>query len=309
MEKTNKRPIIIDTDPGIDDTMALAAALFSKELDVQLLTTVAGNVSLEKVTRNLLRLLTFWDLKIPVAKGASQPLLRAARDASEVHGESGLAGFDFPDEYQENLLPESAVAAMKRVLMAAREPVTIVALAPLTNIALLLREYPEFKEKIAEIVLMGGAFGRGNFGAYTEFNIGVDPEAARIVFDSGLKLTMVPLEMGSIAKIYPEESQKMANLNQTGQMLYSLLQHYRSGSLDSGLEMYDSTAIAYLLNPSMFTVEKLSVQIETQGEYTAGATIVDFTDFYQKPANCQVCVNLDSAKFSTWLLTALTNCP
>lgn len=134
--------IILDTDPGIDDAAAIAAALFAPELDLQLITTVAGNVSVEKTTRNALQLLHFWNSDIPLAQGAATPLLRPLRDAAYVHGESGMEGYDFVD-HQRQPLAKPAFIAIRDVLMNAPEPMTLVAIGPLTNIALLLMHYPE----------------------------------------------------------------------------------------------------------------------------------------------------------------------
>lgn len=185
-----RRPIIIDTDPGIDDALAIAIALFSEELDVRLITTVAGNVSLEHVTNNALKLLNFWGKDVPVAKGAAHPLIEPFIDASNVHGVSGMEGYDFPEPKEELLLQEHAVNAMRRVILESREPVTLVPIAPMTNIAQLLTMYPEVKENIREIVIMGGSAGRGNKGVMSEFNVATDPEAAKIVFASGLPIVM-----------------------------------------------------------------------------------------------------------------------
>lgn len=191
-----KQPIIIDTDPGIDDALAIAIALFSGELDVKLITTVAGNVSLEHVTNNTLKLLSFWEKDIPVAAGADRPLIEPLVDASNVHGVTGMEGFDFPEPKKELLLEEHAVNAMRRVIMESPEPITLVPIAPLTNIALLFTMYPEVKKNIKEIVMMGGSAGRGNKGVMSEFNIATDPEAAKIVFDSGLPIVMAGLDVG-----------------------------------------------------------------------------------------------------------------
>src|SRR5690606_10281021 len=149
----NKRPIIIDTDPGIDDAVALAIALYSEKLDVRLITTIAGNVGLDKVTLNALKLLKFFKKEIPVAMGADRPLIKEPIDASNVHGSTGMDGYDFEEPTKELLLKENAVNAMYRVIMESEQPITLVPIGPLTNIALLLKVYPEVKEKIAEIVL------------------------------------------------------------------------------------------------------------------------------------------------------------
>lgn len=172
VEKENhmsKRPIIIDTDPGIDDALAIAIALFSEELDVKLITTVAGNVSLDQVTENALKLLKFYEKDVPVAKGCAQPLLAEFVDASDIHGKSGMEGYDFPEPKTELLLQEHAVNAMRRVIMESDEPITIVPIAAMTNIALLFALYPEVKSNIREIVMMGGSVTRGNKGVMSEF--------------------------------------------------------------------------------------------------------------------------------------------
>lgn len=303
-----KRSVIIDTDPGIDDAVALGIALFSEKLDVKLLTSVAGNVGIHHVTNNLLKLLNFWGSNVPVARGASRPLLEDVRDASDIHGESGMDGYDFPDPKTENLLKISAVQAMYQELSTSEERITLVAIGPLTNIALLLREYPEIRAKIEEIVLMGGALGRGNFGVLSEFNIAIDPEAAKIVFESGLSITVAPLDVGLKALVYPNESEYIRQMNPTGEMICALFKKYRGGSFQTGLKMYDSTAIAYLLCPEMFEVQEVFVGVETKGEYTMGASIIDLHGFLNKPANARVCVDIDEQQFKKWFLASLKNC-
>ncbi|MFD2391913.1 ribonucleoside hydrolase RihC [Enterococcus gallinarum] len=303
-----KKAVIIDTDPGIDDAVALGIGLFSDQLDVKLITTVAGNVGIHYVTENMLKLLTFWDMNIPVAQGADGPLLREVKDASDVHGVTGMAGYEFPAPNREYLLEETAVEAMHRTLMASGEKMTIIAIGPLTNIALLLKTYPEVKERIEELVLMGGALGRGNFGILSEFNIAIDPEAAKIVFESGLSIAVAPLDVGLKALVYPEDSEKIKDMNQTGDMMYHLFKKYRGGSFGTGLKMYDSCALAYVLSPEMFDIKETFVAVETAGEYTAGATIIDLNNKLGKDKNCRVCVDVDEDKFKDWFLQAISQC-
>ncbi|MDF2700369.1 MAG: ribonucleoside hydrolase [Haloplasmataceae bacterium] len=305
---SKKRPIIIDTDPGIDDAVAIAIALFSEELDVKLFTTVAGNVNLEKVTGNMLKLLKFWDKSIPVAKGANDPLIRPAIDASDIHGSSGMDGYDFEEGDTSIVLSDHAVNAMYKTLMNSEEKITIVPIGPLTNIALLLKVYPEVKAKIAEIVLMGGSTSRGNKGVMSEFNIAVDPEAAKIVFSSGVPIVMAGLDVGWKALVFPEDSAKIKTFNKTGEMIYSLFQKYRSGGLKNGLRMYDSCAIAYLLKPEMYQVVESFVDVELAGSLTAGTTVVDLKGYLKQPANALVCVDINPEMFKDWLLESLKKC-
>ncbi|MFF2886538.1 ribonucleoside hydrolase RihC [Paenibacillus sp. NPDC057967] len=302
------RPIIIDTDPGIDDAVALAIALYSEKLDVRLITTIAGNVSLQKVTTNALRLLKFFGKNVPVALGADRPLIKDPIDASDIHGSTGMDGFDFEEPTEDLVLKENAVNAMHRVIMASEEPITLVPIGPLTNIALLLKMYPEVKEKIAEIVLMGGSTTRGNMGVMSEFNIFADPEAAKIVFSAGLPVVMVGLDVGLKALVYPEDSAELKVMNETGNMIYQLFQKYRGGSMKTGLKMYDSCAIAYLLQPEMFQVVDTFVDVELNGSLTAGCTVVDLKGYLKQPSNAKVCVDLDPDMFKQWFMESLKKC-
>lgn len=303
-----KRPIIIDTDPGIDDAVAIAIALFSDELDVRLITTVMGNVGLDKVTHNALRLLKFFNKEVPVAQGAAAPLIRPASDASNVHGVSGMEGFDFEEPDDHLLLKENAVNAMRRVIEESATPITLVPIGPLTNIALLLKVYPEVKPKIAEIVLMGGSATRGNKGVMSEYNIAVDPEAAKIVFDSGLPIVMAGLDVGWKALVMPEDTAKLPSLGNVGRMAYSLFQRYRGGSFKTGLRMYDSCAIAYLLKPDLFQVVETCVDVELNGSMTAGCTVVDLRGYLGRPNNARVCMDLDGEAFRAWFLDRIGQC-
>ncbi len=303
-----KRPIIIDTDPGIDDALAIAIALFAEELDVKLITTVAGNVCLEHVTNNMLKLLNFLGKDIPVAVGAGKPLIEELVDASNVHGATGMEGFDFPEPKTELLVDEHAVTAMRRVIMESDEPITLVPIAPLTNIALLLSMYPEVKQNIKEIVMMGGSAGRGNKGVMSEFNVATDPEAAKIVFDSGIPIVMAGLDVGWKALVYPEDSEKMLKMGKTGEMAYCLFKKYRGGSFNTGLKMYDSCAIAYLLCPEMYTMEEAFVDVELSGSMTRGCTVVDLKNYLHQTPNAKVCMDIDGEKFRAWFLEYVGKC-
>ena len=298
-------PIFLDTDPGIDDAAAIAAAIFSPELDLQLMTTVAGNVSVEKTTRNALQLLHFWDADIPLAQGASAPLVRPLRDAASVHGESGMEGYDFV-EHNRQPLAKPAILAIRDALMHAPEPVTLVAIGPLTNIALLLTQYPECRFNIRRLVLMGGSAGRGNFTPNAEFNIAIDPEAAALVFRSGLEIVMCGLDVTNEAVLAPEYLASLQTLNKTGSMLHALFSHYRSGSMQSGLRMHDLCAIAWLVRPELFTLQSCFVAVETQGQYTAGTTVVDIEGRFGLPANAQVALALDVDGFRQWVAEVLS---
>lgn len=304
----SKRPIIIDTDPGIDDALAIAIALFSDELDVRLITTVAGNVSLDHVTTNALRLLRFFNKDVPVAKGAACPLLTEFVDASNVHGKTGMEGYDFPEPKEELLLQEHAVNAMRRVILESPEPITLVPIAPLTNLALLFALYPEVKKNIREIVMMGGSASRGNKGVMSEFNIGTDPEAAQMVFQSGVPIVMAGLDVGLKALVYPEDSEEIRQMGRVGDMAYQLFKRYRGGSFQTGLKMYDSCAVAYLLCPELFEMAETYVGVELHGSMTAGCTVVDLKGYLHREPNARVCVDIDGEKFREWFKRAMAKC-
>lgn len=303
-----KKQIIIDTDPGIDDAVAIAIALYNETLDIRLITTVAGNVSLGKVTNNALKLMGFFKTKTPVAAGANRPLIKEAIDASNIHGETGMGGYEFEEPDGGLLLKEHAVDAMYKEIMGNEQPVTILAIGPLTNIALLLRLHPEVSDNIGEIVMMGGSTARGNADVMAEFNVFADPEAAKMVFDSPVPLVMVGLDIGLKALVYPEESQIIKGMNETGNMIYQLFQHYRGGSMKKGLKMYDSTAVAYLLHPEMFEVTETFVDIELQGSLTKGCTVVDLKGYLGKAPNTKVATDIDAVQFKEWFVTSIGKC-
>ncbi|SDL00271.1 ribonucleoside hydrolase RihC [Natronincola ferrireducens] len=300
------RPIIIDTDPGIDDAVALAIALFNKELDVRLITTIAGNVGIDSVTKNALQLLNFFGKKVPVAMGAAEPLVEKLVDASDVHGSSGLGGYEFEEPTKELLLEDGAVNAMYKEIMSSKEKITLVPIGPLTNIALLLKMYPEVKSNIQEIVLMGGSASRGNKGVMSEFNIATDPEAAFIVFNSDVDVVMVGLDVGWKTLIYPEDSKNIKNMNKIGDMIYHLFKTYRGGSFNTGLKMYDSCAIAYLLKPEMFEVVETYTQIELASGLTRGCTVVDLKGYLKRKPNSKVCLDINQDMFKEWFMNEIS---
>ncbi|SDL10289.1 non-specific riboncleoside hydrolase [Clostridium cochlearium] len=302
MSKETK--IILDTDPGIDDAVAMVAALNSPKVKVELITTVAGNVDVEKTTENALKILQFLNKTVPVAKGARKPLVRELDDASEIHGDSGLDGYDFP-KIEREVDEKSAIDKMREVITNSDEKITLVAIGPLTNIALLLSSYPEVKDNIDKLVIMGGSTTRGNKTPLAEFNIYVDPESAEIVFKSGIDIVMCGLDITNKAVLKEEDINYIKNMNKTGHMMYSLFKCYRSGSFKSGLRMHDLCAIAYLDKPEIFKTVPAKVEIETKGEHTLGATVVDFSNSSKDKTNVNVCMDLDVQALKEWFFQIL----
>lgn len=296
-----KRPIILSTDPGIDDAVAIALALFSEELDVKLICPIFGNVSLANTKANTEKLMTLYKKTPKIVTGSSRPLLREAIDASEIHGESGMDGYDFPEAtiFADHL--RTAVQAMHEVV-SQEEQTTLVGIGPLTDIALFLHLYPEDLAKIDQIVVMGGSLGRGNYGVLSEFNFAADPEAAKMVFDSGVPIQVAPLEVGDQAKIMPEVTEKLRGFGEIGEMIYRLFTKYRSGSFEAGLNMYDVLAIALILKPEMFELVSTRVEIETTAALTYGASLIDLKNYLKLPANAEVAINVDAEKFEQWFV-------
>lgn len=302
---SKKSPVIISTDPGIDDAVAIALATASDNLDVQLICPVAGNVGLEYTTLNTQKILTFFEKNIRIVPGRRQPLLRQLKDASSVHGKTGMEGYDFPEP---TLVPDTSVTAaqaMHEVVTTSEFPVTLIAIGPLTDIALYIHQYHQDLPNIDKVVMMGGALGRGNFGVLSEFNFGSDPEAAKIVFQSGLNLQVVPMEIGRQAKIMPATSAKIKDFGKVGDMFYQLFSKYRGGSFRTGLNMYDALAVALVLVPDIFETVDTTVAIETQGRLTAGASLIDLKGYLHQEANATVAISVDLSAFEDWFVRAI----
>lgn len=296
-------PIILDCDPGHDDAIALILALASPELELEAVTTSAGNQTPEKTLRNALRILTLLQRSdIPVAGGAVKPLMRELIIADNVHGESGLDGPELPEP---NFAPQqcNAVELITKTLRESAEPVTIVATGPLTNIALLLTSHAELQSKIARIVIMGGAAGLGNWTPAAEFNIYVDPEAAEIVFQSGLPIVMAGLDVTHRAQIMSEDIERFRQLgNPVATVVADLLDFFMEYHKQEkwgfqGAPLHDPCTIAWLIKPSMFTCVERWVGVETQGKYTQGMTVVDYYGLTNNAPNTTVMMDIDRQSF------------
>lgn len=304
-------PIIIDCDPGTDDAIALLMACASKKLSILGVTTVGGNQTLNKTTLNALKILSFIQRQdIPVARGCAKPLLRALHTAGEVHGSSGLGGVILPDPVFD-VQKDNAVQFIYKTLKHHKR-VTLVCIAPLTNIALLLSSHPEIKENIEKIVLMGGGLSHGNCTTTAEFNIYVDPEAAEIVFSAGIPIVMCGLDMTETAIITMEQIEEISHLKgpvaRFASDIFEFYSEYYKKMGFPGIAMHDPTTIAYLLHPEMFTVEPLYVQVETQGKYTDGMTIADRRKCADKPApNALVCTGINVPSFVQLVKDCITS--
>ncbi|MCM0582034.1 ribonucleoside hydrolase RihC [Weissella diestrammenae] len=296
-----KEPIILDMDPGIDDAVALSIALTHSEFDLKLLTGVAGNVSVDKTTANLIKLVEFFNrTDIPVAKGAAAPLKKAFKDASYIHGASGMPGYDFPEPVYQPLA-QDAISAMAEVLSNASEPITIVATGAYTNIALLLQQYPKLKSKIKRFVLMGGSLSGGNVSSVAEFNIFTDPDAAKIVFESGVDITMIGLDVTLKALLSNQTIADVASMGTVGKMISGVMTAYNDVEA-TGKPMHDVNTILYLLHPEFFTLKDFMVYVITDGP-AIGGTIADTQDRWSNgQLNAHVAIDIDAKAFENWFI-------
>ncbi len=272
------RRIIIDTDPGVDDAFAILLALRSPELQVEAITPVSGNVPLALTLPNALRLVEIAGrTDIPVAAGASVPLTRRLITASYVHGEDGLGGVNFPPP-KTKPAAETATEIIRRIVRAHPGEVTIVVIGPLTNIATALRSDPELAGMIPGFVLMGGSISGGNITPAAEFNFYVDPEAAHVVFHSGVPIVMVGLDVTRKVQLRDEHAAALEAApnpvsQAAGKIARSTIAQYRRTGFPGFPMMHDPLALATLLDPTLVTFKDFYVNIEIEGELTAGESV------------------------------------
>jgi purine nucleosidase len=307
--------ILLDCDPGHDDAVALLLAHGSPEIELLAVTTVAGNQTLEKVTRNALAVARVGGITgLPFAAGCTRPLLRTARVAGDIHGDSGLDGPVVPDPdpaLDVPLDPRHAVDVIVDTVMA-HPPgtITLVPTGPLTNVALAARKEPRIVERVAEVVLMGGAYARGNRTAVSEFNIGCDPEAAQIVFREPWPVTMVGLDLTHQALATPEVVARIVELDTApARFVADLLEFfagtYRTLQGFAAPPVHDPCAVAFVIDPEVLTTRRAPLDVELHGELTTGMTVADLRG--PEPADChtRVAVTLDHARFWDLVVDAL----
>jgi inosine-uridine nucleoside N-ribohydrolase len=306
--------IILDTDPGVDDALAFLLAFNSPEIKVEAISTVAGNVSHPKSHRNAKQLLEFLGItNVPVCAGATKPLIRVMSHAEEFHGITGLGDAQLP----EPKIKTDSRSAVDIILEKANElgnKLTLVAVGPLTNIASTILADPNLPEKINKLVIMGGAFnlspyGSGNANAVAEFNIWHDPEAAKIVFNSGIQIVAAGLDtttnpdyrmsldmFNNIMAIQNRRSKLVVDLCK------SLVERFQ------GFSLHDPQALTYVIDPSMFRTEKYYVDIEVHGELTRGMTVVErrYSRRVKDDANVDIIVEVDAVRFLELIMERIT---
>jgi inosine-uridine nucleoside N-ribohydrolase len=302
-------PVIIDCDPGHDDAMALLLALGSPEVELAAVTTVAGNQTLDKVTANAIRVLDIVGADaIPVAAGADRPLVHPARVASEVHGETGLDGpkLEPPSREPEPVHAVELIAAKLR-----ERPHTLVAVGPLTNVALLLALHPELAERIERIVLMGGAIAEGNVTPAAEFNIWCDPEAAHRVFGSGVALTMVGLDVTHRALLSRDRAEGLRASGRAGTFVADLHRFYSSFHETiyghTSTPIHDALALAWVIRPGLLTLEPLHAEIDSSTGLCRGRTVVDRWRRTGLEPNADVAVEVNGDAFIDFLCARIAS--
>jgi inosine-uridine nucleoside N-ribohydrolase len=303
-------PTIHDCDPGHDDMVAMLLAAAHPRIDLLAVTTVAGNGTLERTTHNARAICSMAGIHdVAVAAGAPGPLVGSLRTASHVHGESGLDGAEL-SAADVPLAAEHAVDLMARLLREAAQPVTLVPTGPLTNIALLLRTYPDLASRVREIVLMGGSTGAGNVEPLAEFNVHVDPEAADVVFSSGLPVTMCGLNVTHQALATKAVLERLRGLGTPlADTVVRLLLFFRDRYRDIwGLPappVHDPVAVARVIDPELVRCEEAHVAVELHGTHTRGATVCDRFGLRGRTPNASVAVELDTARFWDLVVSAV----
>lgn len=305
-----KHKMILDCDPGHDDAVALLLAAHHPEIDLLAVTTVAGNQSVDKTTRNALKVCSLAGLQhIPVARGLDRPLVRPAKHAPDIHGESGMDGPDIPEPAMEPLATH-AVDLLIELLLNSAGDITLVPTGPLTNIAAAMSKEPAIIPKIKAISLMGGAIGLGNVTPAAEFNIHTDPEAAAIVFGCGRPITISPLEVTHQALATEEIVVRLRGANRrvatfVADLLVFFAATYHRVFGFTAPPLHDPCAVAAVIDPAILKADMMHVEIETTGTWTAGSTVCDVHGVLGLTPNARVGYGLEVERFWEMVIEAV----
>lgn len=304
-----KIPIIMDCDPGWDDTIAIIMALSNDKLDVRAITCVAGNISVEKTTENAKKVLDFMKSNVILGSGAEKPLGCELKTIEDIHGEDGLYGLLENADYEVD--KRKADKLIRDLLMEGSEKITIVATGALTNVALLIKKYPEAISKIERICMMGGGIENGNITEYAEFNFHTDPHAAKIVFSSGIPIVMCGLEASYKAICTQEDINKIKNIcNDKSELVSKILgeaakvgENLRPKEIFAmrGAPLYDPVPVAYLINPSIFKTKKYDIEIVTEGERRGQSKVINNSNKY----NAEVVIDANREEIINILIECL----
>ncbi|GKX30413.1 ribosylpyrimidine nucleosidase [Vallitalea longa] len=295
-----KIPIIIDTDPGCDDTTAILMCLACEKFDVRAITSVGGNVGIEKTSNNARKIVELSGKDVKVAVGVKHPIVRKLVTAEYVHGISGLGNITL-EEPSMPYYEKDAIDTIYEEAIKAHGKLRLLTLGPLTNIAVALLKYPKLKEMIDSIVFMGGAINLGNVTPAAEFNIYADPEAARIVFDSGIDMTMIGLDVTHETIVTKEQNKRLHKYNSKVAKVVAKLIDYtidkENPYNDKGGVMHDPLAAATLIDSSVVETEDYYVDVELKSDITRGKTVTDVFRVTENKPNIHVAVKSDNNKF------------
>ena len=303
--------IILDCDPGHDDAVAILLAGNYPNIELLGITVAAGNQTIEKTTRNTLNIVQYLNIDVPVFQGAPRGLIKEQEVCAEIHGESGLDGFDFPSliRQKEN---KHAVNYIIDTLLKSEDKITLVATGPLTNIALALKMEPQITKKIEKVVIMGGSMQMGNVSPAAELNILCDPEAAHIVLNSDLEVYMVTLDVTRKVLCYPSIVERMKDINNYASKLFVDLmivfnENQKKIFGHDGGPLHDPVTIAYLIDNSLIEFKKVNVEIDLSHQSSYGRTNCDVFNYLKKPSNCFVSQTIDVEKFWNIVENGLKN--
>ena len=305
----NPIPVILDCDPGVDDAIAFLLARQLPQLNVLAITSVAGNVGLEHTTYNALGLVEFLDWDVPVYRGAAGPIFRRRVEAAQVHGSNGMAGFDLPHSRHE-VEGVNAWDAIHQYALEQQGMLEIIAIGPLTNLAMAFLKYSDLPSLIKRIVIMGGATAMGNATPAAEFNIYADPEAADIVFCSGVPVNMCGLDMTMKALMTPAELEQVAALGSKQAVFFRDVVQNIVGFMKrigiTGINMHDPAAVLYAADDSIFTAYPAGIRVETKGSITQGKTVTDLFSDAKWPKNGFAVMDIDRDAFVTKVLELMS---
>jgi purine nucleosidase len=298
----NPKRIIIDTDPGVDDSLTFLLALASPEIKLEALTTTQGNVTVDKATRNALAVLELARAShIPVVQGSVLPLIQPLRAVDHVHGVSGIGNSKLP-EPKTKPIEQHAVDYLIERMLAEPNEISIFPIAPLTNLALAIRKEPKFAKAVKELVIMGGAIQEnGNVTPLAEFNIFVDPHAAHIVFHSGIPITLIPLDVTQKCLLKQEHIDRLLKIKSPISLfIKEAIEVYLKFSLERGYEgsaLHDPLTLATIIAPELLTLQEYYVDVDISGGVSMGKTFADIYHIMKKPVNMRVAMDVRGNDF------------
>lgn len=296
-----KIKMILDCDPGHDDAIAIMMAGNNPRIDLLGITVVAGNQTLEKTGYNTLNICQYLNIDVPVCLGASEPLIKEIQVCPDIHGETGLDGFDF-QELTKNFDNRPAVHFLAETILKSEDKITIVTTGPMTNLAIALKLFPKMKENIKEVVLMGGSYQNGNVTPAAEYNIYADPEAAYIVFNSGLEVKMFGLDVTRRVQVLPEIIERMEKLDNKASVLFSKLMKVYNINQNrvfgvAGGPLHDPLPVVYLIDPSVVDLVHVHCDIDISHSSSYGRTNCDIFNYLKLPKNAHVAIKVDTEKY------------